>query len=84
MMQGLFIPLSRGIFSFCAVIERRVVDYEIAQDSLVRNDDHADLLLVPLCQIGESIQSMRDELEDRFPEMPWHQMAGLRNVIPFP
>lgn len=69
------------IAAFCETIERRKKQYKITLDSVESNSDHADLLLMPLCQIGESVQRSRDELEEFFPEVPWHQMAGLRNVI---
>lgn len=69
------------IADFCKTIERRKKQYDITLESLTSNSDHADLLLMPLCQIGESVQSSRDELEEFYPDIPWHQMAGLRNVI---
>lgn len=69
------------ICGFCDVILRRVAEYGITQDSIGQNSDHADLVLMPLCQIGESVQAYRNQLEERFPDEPWHKMAGLRNVI---
>lgn len=69
------------VLGFCAAIERRMGEYGITQDTLGENADHADLILMPLCQIGEAVQGVRGELEERYPEMTWHQMAGLRNVI---
>lgn len=69
------------IAAFCKTIERRKKQYSITLESLATNNDHADLLLMPLCQIGESVQSSRDKLEEFYPDIPWHQMAGLRNVI---
>ena len=69
------------IRGFCDTIERRVREYGITVDSLRSNSDHADLVLMPLCQIGESVQSSRSELESALPDVPWHKMAGMRNVI---
>lgn len=69
------------IADLCKTIERRKKQYGITLGSLRTNNDHADLLLMPLCQIGESVQRSRSELEEFYPDMPWHQMAGLRNVI---
>lgn len=71
----------REILSFCETIERRKRDYNITLRSIKANSDHADLVLMPLCQIGESVQSLRHELEKLYPSIPWHKMAGLRNVI---
>lgn len=75
------LSIIQEIADFCKTIERRKEQYNITLKSLATNSDHADLLLMPLCQIGESVQSSRGELEEFYPDMPWHQMAGLRNVI---
>ena len=58
------------IVAFCETIERRKNQYEITLDSIESNDDHADLLLMPLCQIGEAVQRSRNELEESFPKIP--------------
>jgi len=34
-----------------------------------------------LSQIGEHCQSITDEYKELHPELPWHEMYGLRNRI---
>jgi len=75
------ISVIEEVFEFCCTIERRVSKYDITEASIAVDPDHADLILMPLCQIGESVQNARANLETRYPEVPWHRMAGLRNVI---
>ncbi len=69
------------ILEFCNAIIGRIEHYHIDEKSIAANSDHADLILMPLCQIGETVQRSRDALEARYPDVPWHKMAGLRNVI---
>jgi uncharacterized protein with HEPN domain len=31
--------------------------------------------------VGEATKRLSDELRDRYPEIPWKKMAGLRDVV---
>jgi uncharacterized protein with HEPN domain len=42
-----------------------------AQDSIIRR----------LEIIGEAVRNLPDDLKDKHPEIPWRQIAGMRNVL---
>lgn len=71
----------REILTFCGYINDRIERYRISEESISSNPDHADLLLMPLCQIGEVVQRSRDALQQAYPDVEWHKISGMRNVI---
>ena len=81
MLRHSVIDILEEIVGFCDEINDRIYRYHITSKSITMDSSHADLILMPLCQIGEVVQRNRDVLDANCPEMPWHQMAGLRNVI---
>lgn len=71
----------REVLTFCSYIADRIDRYGITEESIGSNPDHADLLLMPLCQIGEVVQRSRDVLQQSYPDIEWHKISGMRNVI---
>lgn len=40
-----------------------------------------DAVLRNLAVIGEAVRALPSETRDRFPEVPWAAIAGLRNIV---
>jgi uncharacterized protein with HEPN domain len=60
-------------------IERYVAEKgfkQLTQDELL-----VDAVVRNLEIIGEASRNVPDEIRLQWPEIPWHRMAGLRNVI---
>ena len=34
-----------------------------------------------ICQIGEAAARVSDEVKESHPDLPWHEMVGMRNVL---
>lgn len=63
-------------------IERRIKEYEITEDAWFSSRPLRDLLLMPLLQIGElSAHFKTDEPLVIFPNVPWRDIKGFRNVV---
>src|SRR5262249_30579845 len=48
-------------------------------DELVANDEAYDALTYRLAMIGETSKKLPDELKERYPGLPWREMATFRN-----
>ena len=55
----------------------------MSRESVCLNDDHLDLLLMPIFQIGELIGGggYLDALQELYPSDMWVQAYGMRNRI---
>lgn len=63
-------------------IEKRIKEYEITEDTWFSSRPMRDLLLMPLLQIGElSAHFKTDEPFTTFPNVPWRDIKGFRNVV---
>ncbi len=71
------------VIGYCDSIADRIERYDITEESVCEADNHLDLLLMPIFQIGELVgsQSYYDLLQESHPHDIWHQAYGLRNRI---
>ena len=44
-----------------------------------KNDQVFDAVMMQIIVIGESINSLSDELKNKYHDLPWQQAVGLRN-----
>ncbi len=46
-------------------------------------EDHIllDSVLYNIAVIGEAVKNIPDEIRDRYPDVPWRKIAGLRDVL---
>lgn len=67
----------------CDAVADRIARYGMTRESVRANDDHLDLLLMPLFQIGELIGGggYLDALQELHPSDIWTQAYGMRNRI---
>ena len=50
-------------------------------DSFAQSDMVIDAVIRNLEIIGEAIRNIPDNFIDKFPEIPWKRMVGLRNIV---
>lgn len=53
----------------------------ITEDEFYSNIEKQDAVLRRLEIIGEAVKNLPDELRDNYPEIPWRQIAGMRDFI---
>ena len=59
------------------VVERRGIDRE----TIERDDEVQWMLTTPLYHIGEQVNNLSNELTDRYRDVPWVSIAGLRHRL---
>ena len=69
------------MITYCQRVAKRISHYQISEQVFTSNNAYADMLLMPVFQIGELVNKLSDECKDSFPEVPWYQIKGFRNVI---
>lgn len=54
---------------------------EITEDDFYKNTQIQDAVLRRLEIIGEAVKNIPEEFRDRYPEIPWKKIAGMRDVL---
>ncbi len=47
----------------------------------LEDPDYQDVIKMNLFQIGECVNGITEETKENDPDIPWHEIYGLRNVI---
>jgi len=53
----------------------------ISKSELERNDEKISAILYQITIIGEATKRLSPEIRQQYPEIPWREMAGMRDVI---
>lgn len=69
------------MLDYCLKIERRVHEFSIDEEAFVDNSAFADMLLMPVFQIGELAHGLSDEFCDEHDVIPWQAIRAFRNII---
>lgn len=62
-----------------AVVEETITDLSL--ETFSQNQQALRVVLYSLAVIGEAVVSVIAELEAAAPEIPWHQLRGMRNAV---
>lgn len=78
--------MSRDPLLFLEDIEKsceRVVQYteDRSKDQVFEDQIRADAVLLNLHIIGEAVKKLPGDLRERYPDVAWREIAGLRDVI---
>lgn len=69
------------ILDYCEKIDARIAEFHIDEHSFIEKTALADMLLMPVFQIGELVGALSDGYTDARRQIPWHAIRGFRNVI---
>lgn len=50
-------------------------------EALSKNSLVVDAVIANLIRIGEAVKKLPEDIQERFPEIPWRQMARLRDFL---
>ena len=78
-MSRSFILYLDDILSSIEKIERYTTDMN--QDTFVADERTVDAVSLNLQIIGEAVKKVPPELRDRYPQIEWRKIAGLRDAI---
>lgn len=53
----------------------------INRDAFLSGSTETDAILYQLIVIGEAVKNVPDEIRDKYPEIGWRRIAGLRDVL---
>ena len=67
------------ILESCTRIERYT--QEISFDQFVKDDKTYDAVLRNLEIIGEAVKNLPEEFRDRYHQVEWRKLAGLRDIV---
>ncbi len=62
---------------------RRILRYAdgVSRSELEANDEKLSAILYQITIIGEATKRISQPFRESHPEIPWHEMAGMRDVI---
>ena len=78
--------MSRDPLVYLEEIEKgcaKIVRYTdgLSKDAVFRDEVRLDAVLLNLHVIGEAVKKLPVDLRDRYPEVAWREIAGLRDFI---
>ncbi|MBI5914435.1 MAG: DUF86 domain-containing protein [Bacteroidetes bacterium] len=53
----------------------------VSQPAFEANIEKQDAVIQRLAIIGEAVKNVPDDIRARYPEVPWRDAAGLRDVV---
>lgn len=81
-MQDKVVRRLAHMIDYCDLVEARIESYGMTESTFRSSQDHRDLLLMPLIQIGElSAKIDRQALSNLMPNESWGDICGFRNRI---
>ena len=66
---------------YCERIEAATVRFGNSYESFEKDNDYQDVINMNIFQIGELSNQLSDELKESMPDIPWHQLYGIRNIL---
>ncbi|MDJ1175612.1 HepT-like ribonuclease domain-containing protein [Roseofilum capinflatum] len=62
---------------------QRILRYTngVSRSELENNDEKLSAILYQITIIGEATKRLSQEVRQKYPQIPWREMAGMRDVI---
>ena len=55
--------------------------FNISYEQLIEDEKTFDAIVHNLMIIGEAVKQIPDELRKEYPQIPWREIAGIRDII---
>ena len=69
------------IVTYCEKAETARITHFPTKEKYDEDAFYGDGIALYIGQIGESVKDLTDEFMLAHPEVPWHQIRGMRNII---
>jgi uncharacterized protein with HEPN domain len=69
----------RDILDACRRIIGRTAGFDL--NAFTADEDVQDIVMRQMTVLGEAARLVSENTRKRFPEVPWHQIAGMRNRL---
>lgn len=73
----------RHILRWCAQIEEAHIQYNHSQQAFAKNSAYRNAVSMCVFQICELANHLSDDFRNSHPELPWHQIRGMRNLFAY-
>lgn len=70
-----------AIIDYCDRIQKDLDTPGLTYEDFSSDVDLQDVSAFRILQIGENANSLSDALKNKYPQIPWHQISGFRNVV---
>ena len=80
-MEDKDVFLLETILDYCSRIQNTLERFGLDHDKFIADGQMQDLCAFYCLQIGEYTNQLSDKMRNVYPEMEWHRIRGLRNII---
>ena len=70
-----------AIIKHCNVIEETRKHFGNRYEDFENNKIYQNAILTPITQIGELVKRIPDDFRERYTEIPWKNIAGMRDIV---
>ena len=81
MLEERTIKVLQTIVKHCNIIEETKKHFGVQYSDFENNNIYQNAILTPVIQIGELVKKLPDEFRNKYNEMPWRNIAGMRDVV---
>lgn len=69
------------ILEHCERIRVACIRFGDNYESFASDLDYQDVINMNIFQIGELVNQLTDETKEKYSDIPWHQIYGIRNIM---
>lgn len=70
-----------AIIKHCNIIEDTKTHFGNNYEKFDENRIYQNAILTPITQIGELVKRIPDEFRNKYTEIPWKNIAGMRDIV---
>jgi len=68
------------ILHYCKKIESHIEYFGDNRETYMTNEHYQDACALVIIQIGEHIGRLSEDFRQKYPDIPWREFKGLRNI----
>ena len=69
------------IIKHCNIIEETKEHFGMDYADFEDNNIYQNAILTPVTQIGELVKKLSDKFRNKYNEIPWRSIAGMRDIV---